>query len=178
MRNMGLAILMLGLALASVSCKSSDKEDDEAVLAAAPTADEAGADLKPTAAPVAKDPCAAPPAPAICCEAITPSCNECRAKADQELDAWRAKCVKPVDVDKDCKGNPPVASCNADDADCRARAMNALMDWKTKCQGELDEVSCDKQPPVIMCCQAMIPSCEACKTRAARIVDEWQRRCR
>jgi hypothetical protein len=37
--------------------------------------------------------------------------------------------------------------------------------------------SCDKPPEPSMCCQAMIPSCESCKARNARIQADWRRRC-
>src|SRR4051794_20283218 len=83
--------LILAL-LVGAGCRSTDHHEGDATVKAADA----------TAAPAATAPkgqaagldCARHPEPALCCEALTPSCNECRAKVKQEAAAWQAKCVK------------------------------------------------------------------------------------
>jgi hypothetical protein len=124
--------------------------------------------------------CAKAPAMPVCCEAMTPACNDCREKNAQTMDAWRAACLKPEAIAPDC-ATAPVTSCPNDGTDaardCRQQALNVMMAWKEKCGAEETPASCDKKPSLTVCCQAMIPSCEACRARNDRSVAEWQRRC-
>lgn len=124
--------------------------------------------------------CAKAPTLGICCEAMTPACNDCRGKNAATMDAWRSKCLKPEAVAPDC-AMAPVVSCPNDGTaaarDCRQEALNTMMAWKEKCGAEDEPAACDRKPQQTVCCMAMIPSCEACQTRNERAVAEWQRRC-
>jgi hypothetical protein len=42
---------------------------------------------------------------------------------------------------------------------------------------QAEKISCAKPPAVTMCCQALIPSCESCKARNARMQLEWKKQC-
>jgi hypothetical protein len=115
----------------------------------------------------------------MCCEAMTPSCNDCRANAKKALADWNAKC-KPAAAPKvDCSATP-ISDCCAGDTDecrsCRDAAMTTLVVWKEHC-GTIESYPCDKKPPEAECCPSKIPSCEACRDRGRRLQEDWERRC-
>jgi hypothetical protein len=72
-----------------------------------------------------------------CCEALTPTCNECRAKAAKALEAWKAACEKPAARPAECNEKLPsvaccpeaTAACNA----CRSAALNKLLERRARC---------------------------------------------
>jgi hypothetical protein len=163
------------LALALPACKSADKPDG---APEAQTGEEAAAPA-PAAALEGPD-CKSAPVDQVCCEALTPKCNECRDGNRKAYDAWVASCGKPSLADAPC-GTPPVVDCCGEDSPecraCRDTALNQLMAWKTKCAAA-DTTTCDKPPQATVCCQAMTPSCDSCRDRVRRVQQEWQRRCR
>lgn len=164
-----LLLALLSSTLFVPACKSTDHPDgDEGALKA------------DASALASKDGCAAAPKLPVCCEAMTPTCNECRDTNVKTMDAWRVACLKPTETPIDC-ASPPVTACPNDGSsaarDCRQEALNQLMTWRDKCATEGDAVTCDKKPTVTACCMAMIPSCEACRARNDRTVADWQRRC-
>lgn len=174
--------LAVGPILALSACKSLLPAGvDEEKSSSAPMTPSFGVKASKTPASNAiADRCAQPPKDKACCEALTPSCNECRRQVDAEQVEWAALCLRPASALADCKKPPPVIDCCVEATDdcrqCREEALNRLLTWKEAC-GDADAVPCDKRPGVEMCCQALIPSCAACQERNLRVRQSWEQRC-
>ncbi len=175
-------VLLALLSLTLFACKSSDGPvpDDGQVKAADAGSDGSGSGEAAVAPAGRASACAKSPELGVCCEAMTPKCNDCREKNAATMDGWRTRCLKPEAVAPDC-AMAPVLSCPGDGSDaardCRQEALNTMMAWKEKCGAEETPAACDKKPATTVCCTAMIPSCDACRARGDRAVAEWQRRC-
>ena len=124
--------------------------------------------------------CAQPLQLMACCEALTPTCNECREKNQRSQQSWDTRCLPSAEQELDCQKGPPVIACCSDASDtcrsCRESAFATLMSWKTRC-GDLDHVRCDRAPPQSVCCSDGSPACDACRTRHRRALADWQQRC-
>ncbi len=159
------------------ACRSTDHTDEGSQVKSEEGAEAKPGDAKPAAA---AGECANKPEPVVCCEALTPSCNECRDNAKKAKAEWAAKCLKPTEQPKDC-ASPPVSDCSTDSSDsgrqCRDAAITALVDWKERCSA-LEAFPCDKKPPQADCCTQSIPSCNGCRDRNRRLQDDWDRRCK
>lgn len=173
-----LLALVVVLSLFS-ACRSTDHRDEGAQVKESEAASEKSADAPPASA-AADGECANKPQAVICCEALTPNCNECRDRAKKAQAAWAAKCVKATEAPKDC-ASPPVADCPSDSTEvarqCREAAIVTLVDWKDRC-AELEAYPCDKKPPQAACCAQAIPSCNGCRDRNRRLMEDWERRCK
>ena len=122
----------------------------------------------------------------VCCEALTPVCNDCREKHRRHLANWQAACAKsapPVAIPAasiDCGGVPPVSECCADATaecrDCRALALTKMLAWKEACS-DLEAWPCDRKPVFSECCEALMPSCSQCRDRNLRLAAAWAKRC-
>lgn len=167
----GVALILLF----PVSCRSSDKRDDPSQVQSGE-----GEVAPATTAKVATDECKTKPEPVFCCEAMTPSCNDCRDQAKKAQSAWAKKCLKPAKEPNDC-ASPPIAACCSDATDgcrqCREAAVTTLIDWKERCAA-VEAFPCDKAPPVVECCPSAIPSCNGCRSRNQRLQEDWGRRCK
>lgn len=174
-------LALLALLLSFSACRSTDHRDEGSQVKQSEAASEKSDAPLPAATPAAPEgECAQKPQPVICCEALTPSCNDCRDRAKKEQAAWAAKCVKATEAPKDC-ASPPVSDCCSDATDacrqCREAAIVTLVDWKDRC-AELEAFPCDRKPPQAACCAQAIPSCNGCRDRNRRLMDDWERRCK
>lgn len=209
------ALLFCGLGALLSGCRSTDhSEQQSASVAGASALTEAepaagGSEVVPekaavpaeggrakTPAPAAlATPGARPSVPALdckqqpdglCCEALTPGCNDCREKHRRQLADWQAACAKsahPVATPApsiDCGGVPPVSECCADATaecrDCRALALTKMLAWKEACS-DLQAWPCDRKPVFSECCEALMPSCSQCRDRNLRLAAAWAKRC-
>ena len=171
-RRLRLALLVGALLTLVGACRSAEKAPPKAAEAA----------TEPGSALTDAEGCQEKPAPASqCCEALTPSCNDCREKATHALADYQARCLGAApQVPADCSA-APVVTCCGEDTDtcrqCREEGLAALVAFRERCAVE-PEIRCDRKPPVSVCCDALMPSCEACRERNRRVEAEWLRRCK
>jgi len=177
-----LAVLcQLAVTLASVGCRSTDHSEHSPVLPAASalTGVEPAPANSVSPRPAVVFDCKVQPDRA-CCEALTPSCNDCRDKRLRERSAWQTYCVKQGVGPGDCAGAPPVSECcaeaTAECRDCRALALSKMLAWKEACS-DLGLLPCDHKPVLSLCCAALMPSCSQCRDRNLRLMDAWTQRC-
>lgn len=173
-------LLLLSLA-SMVSCRSTDKAETSSLpeaAAALPTTDNnpINRDHQQDSTPN----CSEGPKLLTCCEAMNPTCNDCRARNRRLQQSWDRACLPVADVAPDCKKDPPIIACCNEPTQacrhCREAAFETLMNWKNQC-ATLDQLRCDRAPPRSECCSEGSPACESCKQRNQRIRDEWLQRC-
>lgn len=162
-----------------LSC-SSTSEGDSAVTEEVASGSLAEKNTE-AAAPVEAKPdinCNAPPIPVMCCQAMTPTCNECKEKSRQSMELWRKTCAPPV-KGAGC-GAPPVATCckgsGPECETCREEAQTNITAWRKSC-GTNPAINCSEKPSVGECCTTGEPSCEACKRRISRLLTEFAGQC-
>ena len=162
-------------------CRSTDHSEHAPSLPAASALTDAESKAADAASPR--------PAPAFdckqqpdrsCCEALTPSCNDCRDQRLRERSAWQNYCVKPGVESGDCAGSPPVSECcaeaTAECRDCRAAALTKMLAWKEACS-DLEQLPCDRKPGLSLCCASLMPNYSQCRDRNLRLMDAWTQRC-
>lgn len=170
-------VLIAILASTSWSCRSADKPEESS----ANNKEDLQESYKGGAPANSPNPlCASKPQPVACCEALTPSCNQCRQENEAQQVAWEQACLPEGKAPPKCNSAPDISDCCTEYTEaceqCRLQAAAKLLAWKAAC-GTYEAHSCDEQPPTSMCCQAMIPSCQQCKERNQRIRTEWEERC-
>jgi hypothetical protein len=81
--------------------------------------------------------CEAGPPAIVCCEALTPTCNECRDKGAKALEVWHGRCDKKVELPAECGEKVPSVACCPESSSecnaCRAEALNKLLARRAKC---------------------------------------------
>lgn len=128
--------------------------------------------------------CAQKPSLEVCCEALIPSCNDCRSRNQKAQEAWAKACEGAGKAGKMAKPTkcsaPPVSSCCGEDTEdcraCRVAALESMMAWRHAC-AEKPAHACEVPPPQTACCEALTPACDACRDRNKRVMQEWQSRC-
>ena len=173
-------LLILAFVL-PMACRSSDKKEEPSSNNVLKQMGAVDVSAKPSAnKPKSSAECASRPEPKACCEALTPSCNDCRDDNDKAQKDWESTCLSAEALPPKCEKPPPVSDCCPDYTseceECRQQAAATLLAWKKAC-GTYEAHTCEAQPPTSMCCQAMIPSCQQCKDRNRRIREEWNDRC-
>lgn len=175
------ALLLAGFAFTFTACWSdSDKTASEPV--AAEKSAESITPATPSTATTSSDgiKCGAPPQPTVCCEAMIPSCNECRDKAQRAMAAWREKCGGQGGTDlSKCAQAPTVECCMEATSECRScreKALNEIMAWRERC-GITSGIDCNVKPSIEQCCKTGEPSCESCRKRVRRLLDEYAKHC-
>lgn len=124
------------------------------------------------------DDCSSPPEPVMCCQAMTPACNECREKSRLGIEKWQQDCGAKT-KSAGC-GSPPVAKCckgaGSECKTCRDEAQLKITAWRKSC-GIKEAINCAEKPSAENCCTTGEPSCEACKKRMGRLMIEFARQC-
>ena len=208
-------LLSCGLGAVGSGCRSTDHSEQQAASVAGSSAlteaeaTPGGSELVPekavvpaegghakSDAPAARTTPGAPPSVSkfdckqqpdgLCCEALTPVCNDCREKHRRQLADWQSACAKSAPPGAapapsiDCGGVPPVSECCADATaecrDCRALALTKMLAWKEACS-DLEAWPCDRKPVFSECCDALMPSCSQCRDRNLRLAAAWAKRC-
>ena len=177
-----LGLLFCGfLVLSTQACKFGGSDEPESAVSA-----EAGKKTKASKKAAKGDgekdqpsmDCSKKPDIKVCCQALTPTCNECRAKNAKLNEAWESQCL--ADNALDCGKNPEIKGCCNEATEecraCRANAISRLVSYKEKC-GSYAAHSCKTKPPLSRCEASYTPSAISCRNRNNRILDEWRTRC-